>query len=499
MGAKILLADDSITIQKVVELTFSKEDYEIIAVNNGEDAIKKAKEIHPDLLLVDVIMPLKNGYEVCEALRADPSFNDVPILLLAGTFETFDENEGRRVGANDFVTKPFESQILVGKVKQLLEEAKSRPPAVATAAARSPQEEIAALELPEEEILILPEEAIIAEGSLEALKEEKLEEEPEFHLPPEVRMEEELTILPPPLTDSERELKKMGFWEPPKTAAPKASVAPPALPAPLLFEKEPQPVIISEGLEKPLFELEALDQEIKEGTPSPAKPMAEEKLWELADLGKTEIIMAPPTAPLASATPPPAAELPPLDLSDFTKGEPSLEHMAAELGLDIKEAKAETLSPLKEKEPEPVTITPSRGEAPPEFLTFETLGDAASMELGAEEAPMVFEPTEKIEPVSIPQPFAPVFEPVVEGKPPVKATMPMEFIPTVYEVTPSATPAVSAVKEELVEAIAQRVVKELAEKILERVAWEVIPELAEILIIKEIERIKAKTQEKIQS
>jgi CheY-like chemotaxis protein len=120
MGARILVADDSVTIQKVVELTFSKEDFQIVPARSGEEAIRKAREVRPDLMLIDLVMPDKSGYEVCETLRKDPILKDVPIILLTGTFEAFDKNEGARVGANDFVTKPFESQILIGKVKQLL-------------------------------------------------------------------------------------------------------------------------------------------------------------------------------------------------------------------------------------------------------------------------------------------------------------------------------------------------------------------------------------------
>ncbi|HEX9899410.1 MAG TPA: response regulator, partial [Candidatus Methylomirabilis sp.] len=70
MGARILVADDSVTIQKVVELTFSKEDFVLIPVRSGEEAIRKAKEVQPDLILLDLVMPDKNGYEVCTALRA---------------------------------------------------------------------------------------------------------------------------------------------------------------------------------------------------------------------------------------------------------------------------------------------------------------------------------------------------------------------------------------------------------------------------------------------
>ncbi len=120
MAARILVADDSVTIQKVVELTFSKEDFVLVQARSGEEAIRRAKEERPDLVLLDLSMPDKNGYEVCAALRAEPMLRTVPIILLTGTFEAFDKDKGIQAGADDFVTKPFESQLLISKVKQLL-------------------------------------------------------------------------------------------------------------------------------------------------------------------------------------------------------------------------------------------------------------------------------------------------------------------------------------------------------------------------------------------
>ncbi len=126
MSAKILLADDSITIQKVVGIIFANEDYELVVVDNGSAALDKAREIHPAVMLVDALMPEKSGYEVCEEVRRDPSLAATPLLLLVGAFEPFDENKARIAGADDFITKPFESQNLIDKVKKLAELAESR-------------------------------------------------------------------------------------------------------------------------------------------------------------------------------------------------------------------------------------------------------------------------------------------------------------------------------------------------------------------------------------
>ena len=115
-----MLADDSITIQKVVELTFSEADYRVICVSSGGQALKKVAEVRPDVILLDVIMPEKNGYEVCEQLKRNPATAGIPILLLTGTFEPFDRKRAEAAGANAHLTKPFESQTLVAKVEELI-------------------------------------------------------------------------------------------------------------------------------------------------------------------------------------------------------------------------------------------------------------------------------------------------------------------------------------------------------------------------------------------
>jgi CheY-like chemotaxis protein len=122
---KILLADDSLTIQKVVELTFSDSEYDLVCVSNGQRALDRivAGET-PDLILADVVMPEKNGYEVCEAIKANPMTAGIPVVLLSGTFEPFDRDRAERLGCDAIVSKPFDSQQLLRQVEALL----SRPP-----------------------------------------------------------------------------------------------------------------------------------------------------------------------------------------------------------------------------------------------------------------------------------------------------------------------------------------------------------------------------------
>ncbi len=118
---KLLLADDSITIQKVVNLTFADEGIEVISVGDGDSAMQKFDEVTPDLVMADVNMPGLTGYEICQIIKQNDDTRHIPVILLVGSFEPFDEAEAARVGADDFLTKPFQSiRQLVNKVNDLL-------------------------------------------------------------------------------------------------------------------------------------------------------------------------------------------------------------------------------------------------------------------------------------------------------------------------------------------------------------------------------------------
>ncbi|WP_257455593.1 response regulator [Archangium lipolyticum] len=131
MPKNLLVADDSLTIRKVIGMIFATEDFQVTAVDNGLDAITRSRELRPDVVLADVMMPGKNGYEVCEAIKNDPATQGIPVLLLAGTFEAFDEARARASRADDHITKPFESQVLLDKVKALVGQKSNTMPASA--------------------------------------------------------------------------------------------------------------------------------------------------------------------------------------------------------------------------------------------------------------------------------------------------------------------------------------------------------------------------------
>ena len=121
---KLLLADDSPTTQKVVQLTFADEGVDVIVADDGDSAMELYDHHHPDIVLADINIPGLNGYEVCEAIRKRSSNGKTPVILLAGSFEPFDVEQAHRVGANDYLTKPFSSiRRLVATVTAMLDTA----------------------------------------------------------------------------------------------------------------------------------------------------------------------------------------------------------------------------------------------------------------------------------------------------------------------------------------------------------------------------------------
>jgi CheY-like chemotaxis protein len=120
MPHKLLLADDSVTIQRVIELTFADEDVQVIAVGNGQQAIERAERERPDIVLADVGMPERDGYEVAAFIKGTPALAHVPVVLLTGAFEPIDETRARAVGCDGVLVKPFEPQMVINRVKDLL-------------------------------------------------------------------------------------------------------------------------------------------------------------------------------------------------------------------------------------------------------------------------------------------------------------------------------------------------------------------------------------------
>ena len=199
---KLLLADDSVTIQKVVGLVLADEGFELKITGNGKEAIEALSSFRPDVVLADVEMPEMNGYELARAIKGTPATSSIPVILMAGAFETIDEDRIREAGADDYVIKPFESQDLISKLRG----------ALTAKAEASPQEEPFAQ--------ILSEAAAVTAGDLSGglaprdLMEEVVSEE----YVEEVREEE---IVAPPVDkfpDEDAAIKTISLPEAPPEA-----------------------------------------------------------------------------------------------------------------------------------------------------------------------------------------------------------------------------------------------------------------------------------------
>src|SRR5687767_1573648 len=121
MPKTLLLADDSVTIQRVIELTFTHEDIRVVAVSDGRRAIQWMEGEWPDIVLADVDVPEVDGYDLAAHIKQSPRLKNVPVLLLAGAFEPVDQRRADQIGCDGVLIKPFEPQQLVSRVRGLLD------------------------------------------------------------------------------------------------------------------------------------------------------------------------------------------------------------------------------------------------------------------------------------------------------------------------------------------------------------------------------------------
>jgi CheY-like chemotaxis protein len=122
MSRTLLLADGSVTIQRVMELTFAHEDIRVTTASDGRKAMKMLESESPDVVLADVDLPEVDGYALAAHIRRVPRLKNVPILLLAGAFDPVDQGRAREVGSDGVITKPFEPQVVVTRVKELIDQ-----------------------------------------------------------------------------------------------------------------------------------------------------------------------------------------------------------------------------------------------------------------------------------------------------------------------------------------------------------------------------------------
>ncbi|MDO8444985.1 MAG: response regulator [Deltaproteobacteria bacterium] len=456
MPRQILLADDSITIQKVIALTFAGEDYKITAVDNGSDAIVKAMEIRPDIILADVVMPQKNGYEVCEAIKNDPQLKAIPVLLLAGTFEPFDEDLAKKAGADGYIIKPFESQALIQKVKELIS-ARPAMPSAAEARVVTPAAPIAP---------------------------------PKPFAPAPVAV----TAAPPVVQPIPAPAVIPVISAPPKPPAP-----PVAVPAPTVEEDfwgTMMEEAVEKGAPKEVAPAESAEEEVpaedvwemgESEEAAPAAEAGEEELWdsfafEEAEEKEVEEVMEAPLIEEAASVEEElgfAAEEIPLG------GElaPAEEVPEEEFIFETEEEEVAEVAPVEEVsefELEEVSLEPA--EEPLEIVTEESI--AAPEEFTFEEevpvAPVV--PEVQIEPQpEIVQGYEQTFEPEAFSREVSAAPPTPEPIPS-----PPSAPA-SMSEEQLRVALSQ-----VSREVIEKIVWEVVPDLAEMLIKEEIKRLQKK-------
>jgi two-component system alkaline phosphatase synthesis response regulator PhoP len=122
-GKKILIADDEPDILEIVGYNLGNEGYEVVTARDGEEALRKAKTFMPDLIILDVMMPNKNGMEVCRLLRLNPDFQQTLIIFLTAVSDEISHIKGLEYGADDYISKPVSPKILVSKVNSLFRRA----------------------------------------------------------------------------------------------------------------------------------------------------------------------------------------------------------------------------------------------------------------------------------------------------------------------------------------------------------------------------------------
>jgi CheY-like chemotaxis protein len=489
MSKKLLLADDSITIQKVIGITFANEDFSLTITDNGEDAIAKANEILPDIILADVVMPGKNGYEVCQEVKSNSATSHIPVLLLAGTFEAFDEDLATKVGADDYISKPFESQELINKVKDLLARgAKAIPTALAEPA--MPEAAPAPVAEPEAPSPISLDDLSAGTPDLEEISPELLEPEP---------------LEPEPIGAESLE---------PEPMMEEASPFDAAAPAP------PSPTELD--------------------TPAASTDQGGEDMWSVDEFNRYMDDSPSPPAPQVGPAPEAAVmdvpaspepiqdDLGTVDSGDF--GEPDMM-----LGAEVTEIGAESLEPEplaiepEALEPEPMDMEPEALEPEPMELEPEAL-EPEPMEMepeALEPEPMEMEP-EALEPEPMemepealdPEPMelepeALEPDPMEETSPVAASPEPVEF--SSYEqqfssddfsagesapaeaTAPGASEAAAPVGGdaqsmekvawEVVPEMAEKIIREVVEKKIEEVLWEILPDLAEEMIKEQIKKL----------
>ncbi|HEX6902837.1 MAG TPA: response regulator [Thermoanaerobaculia bacterium] len=439
MKRRILLADDSVTIQKVIELTFMDEDYEVRAVSNGDEALALLNEINPDFVIADVHMPGANGYEVCR--RSKQTRPDIPVLLLVGTFEPFDEGQARSSGADSHLKKPFDSQELLQRVEELLA---SRP----GAAAPAPAAFAAPAPAPAE-----PDWGFQAPAAA-----------PEWPPapPPEPVMDWAAPAQPPAQDWNALPTQDWGIPAAPELPLAGAGTSAAIPPEPswgsfdLEAEPEPPPVFAAPAAPEPF------DREVSFNLePDPTYTVEEEQVFTIEE------------------------DTPSFAVRDEVFGAPS------ELSLDELPPQDRYVAEPVADEPAPVAPAAAgfNWSPEPEPLRFEEPNPAPPPVWNApvEEAPRWSPP----EPEREPEPAAPAAFAAPAPAPPPE---PVFAAPVAAAAPAAAANGNGRLSDEDVDRIARRVVELLGDKTVRDVAWEVVPDMAEVIIRDRLRELEAQVE-----
>ncbi len=495
MPKTLLLADDSVTIQKVVGITFANEDVELVTVDNGDDALVRAREVQPDIVLADVSMPGLNGYALCAELKRDPALQRIPVLLLTGTFEPFDETRAIEVGADAHISKPFEAQALVDSVCTLLERGPQLLPAAPQPAPPSPEI------LPPS-----PEASPVLEPTSEPLRP-AVEVEPPAPTPPSP-FEDRALDLPidtpePASQDAEPELMPGLEFGPPA-----AGLEPEALDETRIFSRdmlpadeeppaaEPEPALESFEPPQESFDFSSDVPALREQRDS--SHLSTEAAFERA-LG-SETSFLDPARPTGTS----GADTAPTPLLGEELADPRQSWDAPEEELFDADREPELMpeASLAESQPSAPTLDPPGEPLAPEPFAAEPLDMTMEM-------PSANEPTEpEIEPLPEPIEDSPdvlsedLDEPLISADEelpwlePVPVGAPDSSEATAPDLA-KATPVDAEQLRESLERVAweafgplsEQLVREVVKKV-EEIAWEVVPQLTEQLIREEIARLK---------
>ncbi|MHB8811219.1 MAG: response regulator transcription factor [Desulfobulbaceae bacterium] len=126
MTRNVLVVDDEPNIVLSIKFLINQQGYEVRTASNGEEALQELSRQIPDLILLDIMMPKPDGYEVCQKIRATPAWKDIPVIMLTAKGRDVEKQKGLAMGADDYITKPFATHELVAKVRAVLNERKDR-------------------------------------------------------------------------------------------------------------------------------------------------------------------------------------------------------------------------------------------------------------------------------------------------------------------------------------------------------------------------------------